>query len=221
MLIYDNEKFFFIGENVNIGNGVVIEPLAILGIDDRFHPPGELNIGHNAFIGTRCTIYSGVKVGDDFDISDQTTIFTDNKIGNNVRIGPKTVIKNGCIIGDNVRINSQVFLERVIIKNNVFIGPNTVFTDDLHPPCPKYKECVAKTIVESFVSIGASVFIAPGLKIGSRSQIYGGSVILHDVPPGSVVAGNPGKVIKSFDSLECKPKLFNKPFEWWGEDNEK
>lgn len=66
----------------------------------------------------------------------------------------KAVIKNGCRIGNYVRINAFVFMERVEIGNNVFIGPHTVFTDDLHPPCPKYAECVPKTTVGSNVSIG-------------------------------------------------------------------
>ena len=158
MLEYNNKKFYFFGNNVKVGKGAIIEPLAILGIEDRFHPPSKLIIGQNALTGSRCTIYSGVTAGDNHDVSDQTTIFTDNKIGNHVRIGPKTVIKNGCEIGDYVRINSQVFLERVIIENNVFIGPNTTFTDDLHPPCPKYKECIQKSYVESFVSIGGRIF---------------------------------------------------------------
>lgn len=215
MLEYNNKKSYFIGKNVIIGKGAIIEPLAILGIEDRFHQPSKLIIGQNAFIGSRCTIYSGVTTGDSLDVSDQTTIFTDNKIGDYVRIGPKTVIKNGCEIGDNVRINSQVFLERVIIENNVFIGPNTTFSDDLHPPCPKYKECVQKSYVESFVSIGANVFIAPGVRIGSRSQVYGGAVVINDIPPNSVVAGNPAKVIKNFDELECAPGFYKKPFEWW------
>jgi acetyltransferase-like isoleucine patch superfamily enzyme len=172
-------------------------------------------VGQNAFIGSRCTLYTGVTAGDSFDVSDQTTIFTNNIFGDRVRIGPKTVIKNDCQVGNDVRINAQVFMERVILENNVFIGPHTVFSDDLHPPCPRAKDCVPRTHVESFVSIGANVFIAPGVRIGHHSQIYGGAVVLKDVAPGSVIAGNPGHKIKNFSELECKPKYFSKPFEWW------
>lgn len=202
-------------KNVEIGEGAVIEPLAILGIQDRFHPEAKLIVGKNAFIGSRCTLYTGVKIGDNFDLSDQSTVFTNNVIGDRVRIGPKAVIKNDCVMGHDIRINAMVFLERVILENNIFIGPNTVFSDDLHPPCEKSKECVSKSYVESFVSIGANVFIAPGVRIGHHSQIYGGAVVLKDVPPGSVIAGNPGRKIKNFDELECKAGFYKKPFEWW------
>lgn len=201
--------------NVFLGEGAIIEPYAIVGIEDRFHGASHLNIGASAFIGSRCTIYSGVNAGNNFDVSDQTTIFTDNTFGNNVRIGPKAVIKNGCVIGNNVRINSQVFMERVVIENDVFIGPQSVFTDDMHPPCPRYSECVGKTHVESFVSIGAGVVLAPGIRISHHTQIYSGSVVVSDIPAYSVVAGNPARVLKDFRELQCKPGYYSRPFEWW------
>jgi len=203
--------------NVQLGEEAIIEPFAILGIQDRFHPPSGVVIGKRAFIGSRCTVYAGVTAGDDLDISDQTTLFTDNVLGDRVRIGPKAVIKNGCRIGNDVRVNALVFMERVEIEDHVFIGPHTVFTDDLHPPCPRYADCVPKTHVESFVSIGANVMIAPGIRIGHHTQIYGGAVVIHDVPPNSVVAGNPGRIIKQFDELVCHPKFFERPFDWWRE----
>lgn len=201
--------------NVVLGKNAIIEPFAIVGILDRFHEPSKVQIGNNPFIGSRCTIYSGVIAGDDFDVSDQTTIFTENHFGNKVRIGPKTIIKNGCEVGSKVRINAHVFMERVILGDFVFIGPHTVFTDDMHPPCPKYNLCVPKTVVESYVSIGANVVIAPGVTIGHHSQIYSGAVVIKDVPSGSVVAGNPARIIKEFKDLKCQAGFYERPFIWW------
>lgn len=213
----DNHSLIY--SNVTLGEGSIIEPFAIIGIQDRFHPPADVIIGLNAFIGSRCTIYAGVKCGDDLDISDQTTIFTDNLIGDRVRIGPKAIIKNGCNIGNDVRINAQVFMERVEVDDFVFIGPHTVFTDDKHPPCPRYADCTPKSHIESYVSIGANVTIAPGVRIGSNSQIYSGSVVLRDVPPNSVMAGNPARLIKHFDELECSANIYPKPFDLWRHEN--
>jgi len=201
--------------NVDLGEGAIVEPFAIVGIQDRFHPPARVLIGANAFIGSRCTVYAGVTAGDWLDISDQTTLFTDNVFGNRVRIGPKAVIKNGCRIGNDVRINAQTFLERVELEDFVFVGPHTVFTDDKHPPCPRYADCVPRTHIESYVSIGANVTLAPGIRIGHHSQIYGGAVVTRDVEANSVIGGNPARFIKRFDELECAPKFFEKPFEWW------
>ena len=207
--------FAILYDNLELGGGAIVEPFAIIGIQDRFHEPGRVVIGRNAFIGSRCTIYAGVTAGDGLDVSDQTTIFTDNVIGDRVRIGPKAIIKNGCRIGNDVRVNARVFMERVVLEDHVFVGPHTVFTDDMHPPCPRYADCVPKAHVESFVSIGANVMIAPGVRIGHHSQIYGGAVVIRDVEPNSVVAGNPARRVKGFDELKCGPGFFKKPFEWW------
>jgi len=209
----DNEYILYPG--VTLGKNVIIEPYVILGIRDRFHPEKETIIGDDSFIGSRSTIYQNVKSGRGLDVSDQSTIFYDNKIGDFCRIGPKAIIKNGCEIDDYVRINAYVFLERVVIKSNVFIGPGTVFTDDMHPPCPRHAECRPKTIVESYVSIGASVTIAPGIKIGHHSQIYAGAVVIDDVEPYSVIAGVPGKRIKDSRNLVCGKNYYSRPFSWW------
>ena len=79
--------------NVQLGEDAVVEPFAILGIQDRFHPPGSVVIGRRAFIGSRCTVYAGVVAGDDWDISDQTTVFTDNVFGD----GSISVATNGAM----------------------------------------------------------------------------------------------------------------------------
>ena len=203
--------------NVRFDAPIIVEPFAILGIQDRFQAESQLIIGARAFIGSRCTLYTGVQIGDDFDISDQSTVFYDNKFGSFCRIGPKAIIKNGCQLGDHVRINAGVFMERVVVGSHVFIGPGTTFTDDRHPPCPYYADCVSKTQVDSNVSIGANVVISPGIKIGHHSQIYAGSVVIRDVEPYSVMAGNPAKKIKQFNELICSAGIYKKPFEWWAE----
>jgi UDP-2-acetamido-3-amino-2,3-dideoxy-glucuronate N-acetyltransferase len=201
-----------------IGSGTEIEPFAIVGIRDRFHDEAPCVIGGHSFIGSRVTIYEGVVTGERFDASDQSTVFYDNQFGDRCRIGPKAVVKNGCRFGNDVRLASQVFLEHTVVGSNVFVGPGTVFTDDYHPACPKHSECVPKTRVESWVSIGANVTIAPGVTIGHHSQIYAGAVVISDVPPFSVVAGNPASVVKDFRDLECRSGLFARPFEWWGSE---
>ena len=51
------------------------------------------------------------------------------------------------------------------------------------------------------VFIGLGAIIMPGVRIGSNSIVAAGSVVTKDVPPNSVVGGNPAKVISSFDAL--------------------
>jgi acetyltransferase-like isoleucine patch superfamily enzyme len=159
-------------------------------------------------------IYLGSSIGNDFQTGHGALIRENNSIGNSVSIGTNSTIEPGNKIGNNVRIHSGCFLESVIIKNNVFIGPNTVFTDDLHPVCPKYEECVGGAVVEDNVSIGANCTILPGVKIGKNSLVGAGSVVTKDVEENSVVAGNPARFVKKIDELKCVKNCYKKPYEW-------
>ena len=203
--------------NVIVGNETLIEPPSIIGKPPRGADSGDLQlkIGGNGQIRPFTTIYAGSGIGDYFQTGQGVSIREDNIIGNNVSIGTNSVLEFGNRIGDYSRIHSSCFLEMVAIGKYVFVGPNVVFTDDPHPMgCPRYKECKGGAVVEDYVRIGANSTILPGIKIGRNSLIGAGSVVTKDVPPDSVVAGNPAKVIKRIDQLTCRKGFYEKPYMW-------
>jgi len=204
-------------DNVIIGEGSVIEGPSILGKPPRGKQPGELPlvIGKKAIIRPFTTIYAGNRIGDNFQTGQCASIRENNVIGNNVSIGTHAVLEFENLIGNNVRIHSCCFLEMVIIEDDVFIGPNVVFTDDPHPMnCPRYKECLRGATVKRLARIGANCTILPGIVINENTLIGAGSVVVKDVPPDSVVVGNPARVVKRIDELECFPGFFERPYVW-------
>ena len=109
----------------------------------------------------------------------------------------------------------RIFDGVVTIEDDVFVGPNVVFTDDPHPMnCPRYHECRGGAIVRRLARIGANCTIMPGVEIGEDSLVGAGSVVIRDVPAGMVVAGNPARVIKAVAELECPPGWFERPYVW-------
>jgi len=206
-----------IHENVRIGVDTQIEPPSILGMPPRGKQPGEMElvIGNHGIIRPFTTIYSGNRIGDYFQTGQGASIREDNVIGDHSSVGTNAVLEFGNRIGDRVRIHSCCFLEMVTVEDDVFIGPNVVFTDDPHPMnCPKYKECLGGVTVKRLARIGANCTLLPGVVIGENSLIGAGSVVIKDVPPNSVVAGNPAKVIKGIEELKCFPGFFEKPYSW-------
>lgn len=117
-------------------------------------------------------------------------------IGENCILGQNVFVCNGSKVGNGVKIQNNVSVyECVEIKDNVFIGPSAVFTNDLNPRA-KYKKGSSgykKTVVEEGASIGANATIVCGNVIGRNSFVAAGAVVVDDVPPHAVVAGVPAK----------------------------
>jgi len=213
-LIEKNSRIY---ENVHLGHQTIVEGPSILGKPPRGKKPGELklSIGENGIIRPFTTIYAGNQIGDDFQTGQGASIREDNIIGNNVSVGTNAVLEFGNRIGNRVRIHSCCFLEMVTIEDDVFIGPNVVFTDDPHPMnCPRYKECLGGATVKRLARIGANCTILPGVIIGENSLIGAGSVVVKNIPPNSVAAGSPARVLKSIDDLKCYPGFFERPYIW-------
>lgn len=203
--------------NVKIGPGSVIHGPCIIGQPPRGKKSGELAvaIGRGAVIRPFTTIYAGNRIGDNFQSGQGTSIRENNHLGNGVSVGTNAVLEFDNRIGHHVRIHSGCFLEMVTVGDHVFIGPNTVFTDDPHPMnCPHYKECLGGARVEDLARIGANVTVLPGVVIGRNSLVGAGAVVVKDVPSDSVVAGNPARVIKKIEELTCPPGFFKKPYVW-------
>jgi UDP-2-acetamido-3-amino-2,3-dideoxy-glucuronate N-acetyltransferase len=111
-------------------------------------------------------------------------------IGQNVYIGPNVVIGNNCRIQNNVSV-----YDGVTIGNDVFVGPSVVFTN-VKLPRPKVKaKRFDKIIIEDSVMIGANSTIVAPCTIRSGASIGAGSVVtMREVPPNSIIYGNPARV---------------------------
>jgi acetyltransferase-like isoleucine patch superfamily enzyme len=118
-------------------------------------------------------------------------------IGTDVNICSHCFIENDVVIGDRVTIKSGVQLwDGVRIGDDVFIGPNVTFTNDRFPKSGNRDFRCLETIIEPGASIGAGAVILPGLRIGAGAMVGAGAVVTRDVPAGSVVVGNPARVVK-------------------------
>jgi acetyltransferase-like isoleucine patch superfamily enzyme len=206
-----------VAANVQIGPGADLQPPCILGKAPRGTSEGKLalRIGAEAIVRPFTTIYAGNIIGDRLQTGQGASIREDNTLGDDVSVGTNAVLEFGNRLGSRVRIHSGCFLEMVTIEDDVFVGPNVVFTDDPHPMnCPRYKECKGGPVVRRLARIGANSTILPGVEIGENALIGAGSVVVDHVPPDTVVAGNPARVIKRLSDLTCGPGFFSRPYEW-------
>ena len=197
----DNNIIF---ENVTLGKRSIIESYCIIGISTgkKEHDTLQTIIGTDAHIRSHTVIYSGNKIGNNFQTGNKVNIRELNKIGENVNIGTLTVIEHHVCIGTNVRIHSQAFIpEYTIIEDNAWIGPNTVLTNAKYPLSPEAKNNLKGPVIKQNAKICANVTVLPGVRIGENALVGAGAIVTRNVKDGAVVVGNPARQIADISEL--------------------
>src|SRR5208283_2456411 len=189
---------------VELERDVTVEDYCVLGVPPRGLKEGDLKttIGKGAHIRSHSVIYAGNRIGKNFQTGNKVNIRELNQIGDDVSVGTLSVIEHHVRIGNNVRIHSQVFIpEYSILEDEAWLGPNVVLTNAKYPRSPAVKEHLKGPVIKRGAKIGANATILPGIVIGVDALVGAGSVVVHDVPDGAVVAGNPARVIKNISEL--------------------
>ncbi|MGH7491821.1 MAG: aminotransferase class V-fold PLP-dependent enzyme [bacterium] len=118
------------------------------------------------------------------------------KIGANCVLGKDVYVDHYVRIGNGVKIQNGVSVYHgVTLEDEVFVGPNAVFTNDLLPRSSHTTWRVVETVVERGASIGANATIVCGVRLGAHCMIGAGAVIVKNVPPHALAVGNPAKMI--------------------------
>ena len=149
--------------------------------------------GRDVEIGKDVSIWNYVVIGDETKIGDGTVIGSFVDIGKNVTLGKDcniqahVTISNGCVLG-----------------NNVFIAPNSSLLNDKYPK----SSYLTPPVIKDGAAIGGGVTILPGVVVGEKAVVGGGSVVTKDVPPKTVVAGCPAKKVMSLEQFEAKRAKF-------------
>ena len=162
-----------------------------------------MNKYQKCFIHKSSYVDEGVSIGYGTKIWHFSHIQSGAVIGKNCSIGQNVNVANNVKIGNHVKIQNNVSVyEGVELEDYVFCGPSIVFTN-IKVPRSEFPQCgskfYSKTLVKKSVSIGANATIICGITIGEYAFIGSGSVVTKDVPPYSLVIGNPGKIVGKVD----------------------
>ena len=167
-----------------------------------------LRIVDGACIRFGSVIYGGSVIGNGFATGHNVTIREENQIGDNFNVWNCTTIDYGCKIGNNIKIHCNCYVAQfTVIEDNAFMAPGVTIANDIHPGCEFSADCMKGPHIEQGVQIGVNVTILPFVRIGAHSVIGSGAVVTKDIPAGSVVVGNPGRVICGIHDLKCETGL--------------
>ncbi len=209
------EGDLLIPEHVILGEFRNIDPDVLLGYrTGRGGVDLELRIGPDAFLRSGTVIYQGTNIGRGLETGHNVVIREQNEIGDEFAVWNNTVIDYGCRIGNGVKIHANGYIAQFTeIHDDVFMAPGVTIANDPHPGCPQSAECMRGPIIEAGAQIGVNVTILPMVRIGARSLVGSGAVVTRDVPPETVVYGNPARPVRSIYELGCPVDLRERPYD--------
>lgn len=152
-----------------------------------------------------CSIAPDVKLGEGVKLSKFINLYG-CQIGDDTKIGAFVEIQKNASVGKCCKVSSHTFVcEGVTIEDNVFIGHSVTFINDSYPRATteggglqtEKDWKVEKTVVKRGASIGSGATILANVTIGENAIVGAGSMVTRDVPPNTIVAGNPAKVLRS------------------------
>jgi acetyltransferase-like isoleucine patch superfamily enzyme len=154
-----------------------------------------------------CRIAPDVKLGNNVRIFAFVNLYGCS-IGDNTKIGTFVEIQKGASVGRNCKISSHTFIcEGVTIEDDVFIGHNVTFINDMYPRSTTEGGAlqteadwkVIPTFIRKGASVGSSATILAGVTVGEGAIVGAGAVVTKDVPPWTIVAGNPAGVLRPIE----------------------
>jgi UDP-2-acetamido-3-amino-2,3-dideoxy-glucuronate N-acetyltransferase len=120
------------------------------------------------------------------------------RIGARCVLGQNVFVAGGAQVGDGCKLQNNVSVyDGVTLADQVFVGPSAVFTNVRTPRAAIDRRSeLVPTRVGRGATIGANATVVCGVTIGDHAFVAAGAVVTRDVPPFSVVAGNPARVLR-------------------------
>jgi acetyltransferase-like isoleucine patch superfamily enzyme len=181
--------------DVVIGPGLRADSTAEIGYPPARETADDLVLGSGARLRGGTMLYLGSRIGDRLETGHNVIIREGCTIGDDVSIWSNTVVDYGCRIGNRVKIHSNCYVAQYTeIEDDAFLAPGVTIANDLYPGQPASAQLMSGPLIGAGAQIGVNVTILPFVRIGERSLIGAGAVVVLDIPPDCVAFGNPAVV---------------------------
>jgi len=151
-------------------------------------------------------IHTTAEVDEKANLADGVMVWNWSKVREGASLGESCNVGQCCyidfdvIIGDRCKIQNGVSLYNgLTVGNDVFIGPNATFTNDLVPRAHNQDWKITPTKVMDGASIGANATIICGVTLGKHCMVAAGAIVTKDVPDYALVVGTPAIIVDYVD----------------------
>jgi acetyltransferase-like isoleucine patch superfamily enzyme len=195
-----------LGADVAIGPGSVVGKQPTLGARSTAsrEPLPPLEVGDGTAVLALAVVFAGTRLGRGVVVGDQACVRERCEIGDEVVIGRGSLVENDVTIGARTRIQANAYVTAYsTLEEDVFVAPGVVTTNDnFMGRTDRRLEAMRGPTIRRGARIGGGAVLLPGIEIGEEAFVGAGAVVLADVPPRTVVVGNPARAIREVPADE-------------------
>jgi len=195
-----------------LGPGVRVLEYAVVGKQPSLSPRstakrealGPTEIGEQTIVSTGAIVFAGTTIGARVILGDQSCVRERVTIGNDVVVGRGSLVENDTTIGELTKIQADAYITAYsTLEDNVFIAPCVVTTNDnFMGRTEKRREQIKGPTIRRGARIGGGAVLCPGVEVGEEAFVGAGAVVVKDVPPRTVVVGNPARALRTVPENE-------------------
>ena len=195
-----------LGEGVKVLEGAVIGKQPTLSPRSTAKreplPPAELGAG--TVVSTGAIIFAGTRVGARVILGDQSCVRERVTIGDDVVVGRGSLVENDTTIGAMTKIQADAYITAYsTLEENVFIAPCVVTSNDNFMGRTEQRhELIEGPTIRRGARVGAGAVLCPAVEIGEEAFVGAGAVVTKDVPPRTLVVGNPARPLRQVPDEE-------------------
>jgi acetyltransferase-like isoleucine patch superfamily enzyme len=207
-----------VGDNVVIypgtvlGDGCRIADNAVIGKQPTLSPRSTarreellpVELGPGSVISTGAVVFAGTRIGARVIVGDQACVRERCVLGDEVVVGRGALVENDTTIGALTKIQANAYITAYsTVEESVFIAPGVVTTNDNYMGrTEKRHELVRGPTIRRGARVGGGAILLPGVEIGEEAFVGAGAVVVSDVPPRTVVVGNPARELREVPAEE-------------------
>ena len=198
-----------LGEGVRVLEYAVVGKLPVLGNKstakrERLPPT---TIGDDTVISTGAIVFAGSTIGAGCIVGDQACVRERVRLGDDVVVGRGSLVENDTTVGRGTRIQADAYVTAYsTLEEDVFIAPCVVTTNDNYMGrTEKRKELMKGPTIRRGARVGGGAIVLPGIEIGEEAFVGAGAVVTKDVPPKTIVYGNPARPVRDVPEEELLP----------------
>jgi acetyltransferase-like isoleucine patch superfamily enzyme len=195
-----------LGEGVKVLEGAVVgkQPTLSPRSTAKREPLAPTRIGEGTIVSTGAIVFAGSQIGARVILGDQSCVRERVEIGDDVVLGRGSYVENDTTIGAMTKIQADAYITAYsTLEEHVFVAPCVVTTNDnwMGRTEQRFGNVKGPTIRRG-ARIGGGAILCPGVEIGEEAFVGAGAVVTKDVPPRTVVVGNPARVLREVPDEE-------------------